>query len=106
MPKEVTLTGIVYVPGGVLEPPPLPPEPPPPVPPPELVQLETPLAKIAARIASRKSLRRFKRASDTRSSPQASGRARGKAGPPELGVSASGVAKAGLPEFCRSSRTV
>jgi hypothetical protein len=82
-PVDVTLTGIVYVPVAVPDPPPCPPELPL-VPPPELVQLDTPPAKIAANASIRKILRRLRNASGSSSNPHARGTARHNTGPPSF----------------------
>src|SRR5580698_6306407 len=97
MPVDVTLTGIVYVPAGVLEPPPFPPVPP--VPPPELTQLETPHVKSAPSTASTNSLRCLRYAKGIRNSPQASGRAPHKPGRPPAVLAEFGFPALGLDLF-------
>ena len=109
MPVDVTLIGIVYVPGGVLEPPNLPPVPP--VPPLELTQLETPQVKTAASTMSKNILLRLRNAKGIRNSPQASGKARHKSGRPlavlaELGSAALSLARFDVAESGFSRRPV
>src|ERR1039458_7183015 len=73
---------MLWVPAGV-EPPPPPPPDPPPEPPPELVQLDTPPARIASNAANSRAVRRRLHPSGNNSSPQTSGTTPHPAGPGE-----------------------